>query len=73
MYLMPEDGQGDRIILDVLTGPIKLVVVDGSIYVEFDIPQRNNFTNNNNNNNNNNLLIASVLEHVGQLTHKVVR
>jgi hypothetical protein len=73
MYLMAEDGQCDRSILDVLTGVIKYVVVDGSIYVEFnDAPQRNEFYNNNNNNNNINLLLASVLEHVGRLTLRVV-
>jgi len=43
---MPEDGQGDRIVLDVLTGLIKFVVVDGSIYVEFNMIHYNgmNFT-----------------------------
>jgi len=43
---MPEDTQGDRIILDVLTGLIKYVVVDGSIYVEFNVILHNgmNFT-----------------------------
>jgi hypothetical protein len=30
---MPEDGQCDRIILDVFRGLMKYVVVDGSIYV----------------------------------------
>jgi heme/copper-type cytochrome/quinol oxidase subunit 4 len=43
---MPEDGQGDQIILVVLTGLIKFVVVDGSIYVEFNMTHHNgmNFT-----------------------------
>jgi hypothetical protein len=73
MYLMPEDGECDRSSLDVLTGLIKYVTADGSIYVEFnDTPQRNEF-NNNNNNNNNNLLLSSVLEHVGRLTFRVVK
>jgi hypothetical protein len=46
MYLMPEDGQCDRIILDVLTGVIKFVVVDVSIYVECNMIHHNgmNFT-----------------------------
>ena len=38
---MREDCQCDRIILDVLTGLMKFVVVDGSIYVEFSMIHHN--------------------------------
>jgi hypothetical protein len=65
---MREDCQCDRIILDVLTELIKFVVVDGSIYVEFNMIHYNGM-----NLKNNNLLIASVLEHAERLTLKVVK
>ena len=46
VYVMPENGLYYRILLDVLTRLIKFVVVDGSIYVEFNMIHRNrmNFT-----------------------------